>query len=96
MRRTRKIVDPDAATGILDIDSQYNLGPSVYIQGSCREDLGSNDWIEKTLIAKYPVHLYKFFLRIIKDFSCKQSIYTTLTHYFWISVLNSSEIFKRT
>ena len=38
--------------------------------------LGSNDWIEGILVVKYqyPVHLYKFFLKI-KDFSCKQSIY---------------------
>ena len=38
--------------------------------------LGSNDWIEGILVVKYqyPVHLYKFFL-MIKDFSCKQSVY---------------------
>ena len=43
--------------------------------------LGSNDWIEGMLVAKYPTHLYKFFL-MIEDLSCKQRIYATLKHYF--------------
>lgn len=44
--------------------------------------LGSHDWMEGILVAKYLTHLHKFFLIMIKDFSCKQSIYVTLENYF--------------